>query len=281
MLARVWGCRGSLATPGRETLRYGGNTSCLEVRADDGTIVVLDAGTGIRSLGLVLANEKPAAVDLLLTHLHFDHLEGLGFFAPLRAAGTEVRIWGPPSSVRSLRDRISRYLSPPLFPLEISDFSARISFHDVPEGEWEVGGVRIRARHVVHLGPTVGYRVECDGRALAYLPDHEPALGVDILPEHADWISGFELAEGVDVLLHDAQFTEDEYPSRMGWGHSSVRDAVDFAHVTGARRLVLFHHDPLHADPDLEALQDRARDLWSNGAVPPDLAYEGMELDLE
>ena len=281
MRVRVWGCRGSLATPGRETLRYGGNTSCLEVRAEDGTMLVLDAGTGIRRLGLQLADEHPAVVHVLLTHLHFDHLEGLGFFAPLRAAETEVQVWGPPSSVRSLRDRISRYLSPPLFPLEISDFSARLSFHDVPEGEWELSGVRVSARHVVHLGPTVGYRVECDGRSLAYLPDHEPALGVELLPEHADWISGFGLAEGADVLLHDSQYTEDEYPSRIGWGHSCVRDAVEFAEAVGARRLVLFHHDPLHTDGDLEAIERRARQLSSNGAVPPELAYEGMELTVE
>jgi phosphoribosyl 1,2-cyclic phosphodiesterase len=281
VLARVWGCRGSLATPGRETLRYGGNTSCLEVRAADGAVLVFDAGTGITRLGLELADERPSAVHVLLTHLHFDHLEGLGFFAPLRAAGTDVTIWGPASSVRGLRDRISRYLSPPLFPLEISDFSARISFCDLPEEDWEIGGFRVRARHVVHLGPTVGYRVECDGCALAYIPDHEPALGVDLVPEHADWISGFEVAQGVDVLLHDAQFTEEEYPARMGWGHSSVRTAVEFAHVAGARRLVLFHHDPFHTDGDLEAIQERARQLWSNGAPPPELAYEGMELALE
>src|SRR5438046_2289558 len=136
MEARIWGCRGSLATPGPETLRYGGNTSCLEVRLD-GAVLVFDAGTGARRLGAKLAEEEPDELHILLTHLHLDHLEGLGFFAPLRRSGTVVHIWGPPSPARTLGERISRYLSPPLFPLQLSDLDATVRFHDVPDGEWE------------------------------------------------------------------------------------------------------------------------------------------------
>jgi phosphoribosyl 1,2-cyclic phosphodiesterase len=216
--ARIWGCRGSLATPGAETLRYGGNTSCLEVTLD-GAVLVFDAGTGARQLGAKLVEEQPEVLHLLLTHLHLDHLEGLGFFAPLRRRGTVVHIWGPPSPVRSLAERISRYLSPPLFPVQLSDLDATIHFHDVPDGDWELEGARISARHVIHLGPTVGYRVEHGGWSLAYLPDHEPALGVELAPGQSDWISGYELAHRADVLLHDAQYTEDEYAARIGWGH--------------------------------------------------------------
>jgi phosphoribosyl 1,2-cyclic phosphodiesterase len=281
MRARIWGCRGSLATPGADTLRYGGNTSCVEVRLDDGTLIVLDAGTGIRSLGLALGANGLGAVHLLLTHLHFDHLEGLGFFAPLRHSGTDVHVWGPPSPIRTLESRISRYLSPPLFPLQISDFPARLTFHDVPDGDWQIGTARVTAAHIVHLGPTVGFRIEEDGWSLAYLPDHEPALAADLETFSPDWISGHALAHRADILLHDSQYTEDEYPARVGWGHSSVADTVAFARVAEARRLVLFHHDPLHADGDLELLRERACDLWNgagDGSTEPVLAREGMAL---
>lgn len=277
MLARVWGCRGSLATPGRETIRYGGNTSCVEVRLDDGAVLVLDAGTGARRLGLELVREEAAELHVLLTHLHLDHLEGLGFFAPLRRAGREVHIWGPPSPLRSLAERIARYLSPPLFPVQLADLDATVSFHDVPEGEWELAGARIRAQHVIHLGPTVGYRIDHGGRSLAYLPDHEPAIGVDLVPEQAEWISGFALAHGADFLLHDGQYTDDEYAPRVGWGHSSVDAAVAFARAAEVRRLVLFHHDPVHSDDDLDAMLGAARNGWDGGDSLM-FAYEGMEI---
>jgi phosphoribosyl 1,2-cyclic phosphodiesterase len=275
--ARIWGCRGSLATPGAETLRYGGNTSCIEVRVD-GAVLVFDAGTGARRLGAALADESPDELHLLLTHLHLDHLEGLGFFAPLRRRENVVHIWGPSSPVRSLAERISRYLSPPLFPVQLSDLDATIHFHDVPDGEWEIAGARLTAHQVIHLGPTVGYRIEHDGWSLAYLPDHEPALGVELVPAHAEWISGYPIAHGVDVLVHDAQYTDAEYAARIGWGHSSVDTAVAYAQAAHAERLVLFHHDPVHADAELEGMLGHACDLWQNGGPPPTLAWEGMEL---
>jgi phosphoribosyl 1,2-cyclic phosphodiesterase len=274
---KIWGCRGSLATPGVETLRYGGNTSCVEVRVN-GAVLVFDAGTGARRLGAALAEEGPEELHLLLTHLHLDHLEGLGFFAPLRRRGNVVHIWGPPSPVRSLAERISRYLSPPLFPVQLSDLDATIHFHDVPDGEWEIAGARLTAGHVIHLGPTVGYRIEHDGWSLAYLPDHEPALGVELIPTHSEWISGYPIAHGADVLLHDAQYTDDEYAARIGWGHSSVDTAVAYAQAAHAGRLVLFHHDPVHGDVQLEHMLGHARDLWRNGGPPPTLASEGMEI---
>jgi phosphoribosyl 1,2-cyclic phosphodiesterase len=251
----------------------------VEVRLDDGVVLVLDAGTGARRLGLELARQDPAELHLLLTHLHLDHLEGLGFFAPLRRPDREVHIWGPPSPVRSLAERIGRYLSPPLFPLQLTDLDASLVFHDVPDGEWELAGARIRAQHVIHLGPTVGYRIEHDGGSLAYIPDHEPALGVELAPGQASWISGYALAHRADVLLHDAQYTEEEYAARVGWGHSSLSAAVSFALAAHARRLVLFHHDPVHADDDLEAMLGEAREQWGDAGDEPVLAYEGMALD--
>jgi phosphoribosyl 1,2-cyclic phosphodiesterase len=273
---RVWGCRGSLATPGEGTLRYGGNTSCVEVRLADGSLIVLDAGTGIMPLGLSLLEEGVSEIDLLLTHLHLDHLEGLGFFAPIWEPATRLRIWGPPSPRRGLAERIARYLSPPLFPIELSDIPAQISFHDVPDEPWTIGSATVLADPVVHPGATVGYRLLEDGRSLAYLPDHEPGLGVDLGQVSPDWMSGYALAWGADVLLHDSQFTEEEYPERVGWGHSSIADTVTFAGAAGVTRLVLFHHDPQHTDADLELHLQRALSLAGRGGLA--LAHEGMEI---
>jgi len=277
--ATIWGCRGSIPTPGAETVRYGGNTSCLEVVLGDGTILVFDAGTGIRSLGLELEARGPRRVHLLLTHLHLDHLEGLRFFEPMWDEAVEVDIWGPPSPTVGLRERIARAFSPPLFPVELADVPARVKFHDVPRRKWRIGAAVLSASFVVHPGPTVGYRIETNGSTLAYIPDHEPALAGPITGRTLDWLSGAPLAAGVDVLLHDAQYSEDEYPDRVGWGHSSVADAVAFADVVGARRFLMFHHDPLHSDAALEEMQERARELSQNSSEPA-LAREGMVLDL-
>jgi phosphoribosyl 1,2-cyclic phosphodiesterase len=280
MQARIWGCRGSLATPGAKTIEYGGNTSCVEIRLADGTLVVLDAGTGIRELGVILGRERGQKIHLCLTHLHLDHIEGLGFFAPIWQADTELHVWGPPSALRSIEERVARYFSPPLFPMQLSDVPARTVFHDVPAEPWTIGSARLMAERVFHPGPTLGYRIEENGRALAYIPDHEPALGLQLDALSSDWISGFGLAREADVLLHDSQYSEEEYPSRVGWGHSSIADSVLFAGIAEARRLVLFHHDPLHADGELETLRERACELWGESGEPPTLAHEGMELAL-
>jgi ribonuclease BN (tRNA processing enzyme) len=191
---------------------------------------------------------------------------------------TRLHVWGPSSPLRSLEDRIARYLSPPLFPLHLSDVPAAMTFHDTPDEPWELCGARVTALPVSHPGPTLGYRIEVDGRSLAYIPDHEPVLGIELEALSSEWISGYELAESVDVLLHDSQWTEDEYPSRVGWGHSSVAHAVMFALGSSAGRLVLFHHDPARADTALEGILDRALELWQDGDEPPALAYEGMEV---
>jgi phosphoribosyl 1,2-cyclic phosphodiesterase len=277
----IWGCRGSIPTPGPATVRYGGNTSCVEVILRDGSVLVLDAGTGIRSLGLELERRGTRRIHLFLTHLHLDHLEGLRFFEPLWDERVELDIWGPPSPTTSLRARIARTFSPPLFPVDLRDVPARLAFHDVPREPWAIGGASLTATFVVHPGPTVGYRIESATGTLAYIPDHEPALAGSITGRSRDWISGASLAAGADVLLHDAQYSEDEYPTRAGWGHSSVADAVAFTGAAGARRLVLFHHDPGHSDASLEHLEARARSLSSaNGSPEPALAHEGMVLDV-
>ena len=279
MRVKVWGCRGSLPTPGASTVRYGGNTSCVEVSLDDGSLLVLDAGTGIRCLGDELAERGITQLHLLLTHLHLDHLEGLRFFGPLWNPSVSIDIWGPPSPTSSLRDRIARSFSPPLFPRDLKEVPASVTFHDVPRTPWVLGPFSLTAALVVHPGPTVGYRIEAGGATFAYLPDHEPALAGGA-EKSLDWISGGALAEGADLLLHDAQYFEDEYEARIGWGHSSVADAVAYADAVDARRVLLFHHEPLHADESLDRLEDRARELARRNGRGPTLAREGMVVEL-
>jgi phosphoribosyl 1,2-cyclic phosphodiesterase len=267
MNVTLWGTRGSLATPGYQTERYGGNTSCVELRGAKGQLLVMDAGTGIRPLGAALGS-KGGRVDILLTHLHMDHVQGLGFFAPLYQPDFDVHIWGPPSTTLDLRDRLSRYLSPPLFPVQMRDLPCQLSLHNAPLEEFEIGSLRIRASLVSHPGPTVGYRIGEDSKSVAYLPDHEPALGCRLFPERADWTSGFDLAEGADLLIHDAQYTAEEYAMHVGWGHSSIDHALTFAAMAGARRLVTFHHDPQHDDATIDSLIREAR---RSGELPFDV----------
>jgi ribonuclease BN (tRNA processing enzyme) len=275
----LWGTRGSLAAPGAETMHYGGNTSCVEVMGDDGTLLVLDAGTGIRPLGESIQRDI-GRIDLLLTHLHMDHIQGLGFFDPLFWPGLEVHLWGPPSTTQDLRERLSRYLSPPLFPVRLRDLPCDLTLHDVvATGDFSLGGFEIESQLVCHPGPTVGYRIAADDATLCYMPDHEPALGAKIFPGEPNWLSGFELAKNADLLIHDAQFTHEEYPSHVGWGHSSITHVLDFARAAGARHLVPFHHDPSHSDAILEQIYS---DVLEQGDLPFELSpgVEGESFDL-
>jgi phosphoribosyl 1,2-cyclic phosphodiesterase len=280
MRVTIWGSRGSHPVPGAATLGYGGNTSCVELELGDGQTVVLDAGTGIRALGERLARRPPAPIHLCLSHLHLDHLQGLPFFAPLRTPGTELHIWAPDPVGMSAREAIARYMSPPLFPVELGDALARVSFHRLPAGDWMIGSTRVDAEPVAHRGPTVGYRFEQGGRSLAYIPDHEPYRDTEPGALEPRSLSGYRLARDATVLLHDAQYRDHEYGSRRGWGHSSVSHAVAFALAARAQRLLLFHHDPLHSDTELAALEACACELWTAAGNPPTLAHEGMRLAL-
>jgi phosphoribosyl 1,2-cyclic phosphodiesterase len=281
MKARVWGCRGSLAAPGADTIRYGGNTSCVEVRLHSGPRLVLDAGTGMRALGVAIDRQPVDEVHVLLTHLHLDHLQGLGFFRPLFRPGVDMHVWGPASPVQSLADRIAIYLSPPLFPVRLADIPARVTFHDAPEKPVTIGSATVRAAKVTHQGPTVGYRIEENGRTLVFLPDHEPSIGVHLADEPPVWISGNDLAHEADVLFHDAQYRDDEYAQHVGWGHSGTEQVMGFAHKAAAHSLVLFHHDPYHVDEALDALLVDARKRWDGAAEQVCLAREGMTITLD
>jgi phosphoribosyl 1,2-cyclic phosphodiesterase len=281
MQARVWGCRGSLATPGADTVRYGGNTSCVEVRLDSGDTLVLDAGTGIRPLGAAMDLTSVRELHILLTHLHLDHLQGLGFFRPLFQPDLEVHLWGPASPVQGLAERIAMYLSPPLFPVRLADIPAKLTFHDAPEEPVTIGSATVRAGNVAHQGPTVGYRIEEAGRTLAYLPDHEPSLGVDLDDQPPAWISGHDVAHDADVLFHDAQYGDDEYPHHVGWGHSAMEHVMRFARKANVNTVVLFHHDPYHTDDELDQLLREALRRWETTGERVCLAREGMTIVLD
>jgi phosphoribosyl 1,2-cyclic phosphodiesterase len=279
MKVRLWGTRGSVPTPGPATARYGGNTSCVEIVAGrTAHRVVLDAGSGIRGLGSALPPDVER-VDILLSHLHMDHIIGLGFFRALFRPDLEVHIWGPGSTTLDLRGRLTRYLSPPLFPVRLRELPCDLTLHDVPLGDFEVPGLTVTAALVCHPGPTVGYRLD-DGRVtLAYMSDHEPALGVHAFPESPQWTSGYELAADVDVLIHDAQFDDPEYAAHIGWGHSALGHTLAFTNTVGARHLIAFHHDPSHDDSQLDAIYARDEIAAQPFTVTP--AREGATFALD
>ncbi len=282
MKVKVWGARGSVPAPGPEMNRYGGNTSCVQVTFADGSQLILDAGTGIRTLGLELA-EAPK-VGILLTHLHLDHIQGLMFFPPCFRSDAEITIWGPSSPEASLEDRIARYISAPLSPVEVRELPCSVAFRDAPATEWQIGDVSIRAEAVTHRGPTLGYRLTDGESTICYIPDHEPALGAPLDRVENEWISGYDLARDADLLIHDCQYTNEEYPAHVGWGHSALEDTLTFANRVGAQRTLLFHHDPLHTDTMLDSIEERARIRWGEMGHAGDtiqLAREGAEIEFK
>jgi len=256
-----WGVRGSIPVADRGMARYGGETACVAVDLEEGARVVLDAGSGIRGLGAALVGQR-RPIHILLSHLHLDHINGLLFFAPFFDPGAEVTVWGPPASGAPLRRRLARYLSAPLSPVEIRDLPARVRFAVAPSEPFALGGAKVRCALVSHRGPTLGYRIADGDNVLCYLPDHEPALGQALDRGTDEWISGLGLARDADLLIHDGQYTEAEYPFRRGWGHSMAGDAVDFAARARAERLALFHHDPAHDDGVLDLMRVEATERW-------------------
>ena len=279
MKVNLWGTRGSLASPGPDTVRYGGNTSCVSIEGSDGSWLVLDAGTGIRKLGQSLPSDLKR-VDILLTHLHMDHLQGLPFFAPIRNPNIETHIWGPASTMMSLKSRLQRYVSPPLFPVSVRDLSPTLHFHELSFDMFDVGEFCIISQLVIHPNPTVGYRIKFKDKTVTYLPDHEPMLGAPTFPRSPEWTSGFALAKGADLLIHDTQYTLHEYQTRIGFGHSNMVQAFEFATLADVKRFVPFHHDPAHSDDQLDQMIAEAVQEVSPGfEVTPGL--EGAIINLE
>lgn len=252
MNVKIWGCRGSLPSSGPENYIYGGNTSCVQVTHGD-TCIVLDAGSGIQRLGRFLGPEV-REIHILLTHLHIDHTMGLGFFLPMYNPNVNVHLWGPSASGEPLLNRLRRYFSPPLFPVRLGDLPNHPIIHELDNEVFTIDQVKIHSEYICHPGPTLGYRLTAGNSVLAYLPDHELQLGSCNFPNDPEWTSGFEIAKNADLLLHDGGYTAREYPPKLGWGHSTVRDSIAFAKMCEVKKLAVFHHEPTRTDDQIEQI---------------------------
>lgn len=277
MKIKFLGTRGSYPTSKEENATYGGSTPCVEIRSESSRLI-LDAGTGILGLDFKLYFDLPR-IDILLTHLHMDHIQGLGFFKPLFFPNKEVHIWGPGGSTSSLYSRLNRFLSPPLFPLPLRDLPCNLVVHEISNSTFQIGDFNITSQFISHPGPTVGYRVAHGTKTVTYIPDHEPMIGSMELYEKNKWISGYTLSRGTDMLIHDSQYTEEEYQTRFGWGHSSTRHVVSFAERTRAKKLYMFHHDPEHSDDFLREMLVAAKELAPE-KLEVNLATQGQEVSL-
>jgi len=281
-----WGTRGSVPTPGSHTARYGGNTPCVAVGGPGGDLVILDAGTGIRALGLQLVERQNGAVsaEILLSHAHWDHIQGLPHFKPFFAPGNAVRIWGSRQGTTSLEAILRQQMDPAVFPVPLDALSATLTVQQVAPGEFTVGQFAVRAMQLQHPGTTLGYRLtpRAGGPTMAYLTDNE--LGaIDRYQVPRSWRKELRafLAD-VDLLIHDAMYTPEELETHRGWGHSTWAEAVELAADVGAKRLVLFHHEPEHGDDLLDAVLEQARRAAQARRQPAEVlaAKEGMELTL-
>lgn len=246
MKVKLLGTRGSHPTSNRENEHYGGSTSCIEVLAGDQKLI-LDAGTGILDANKGY-KEDSNRIDILLTHLHVDHIQGLGFFKPLFDSQKEIHIWGPGQNNDDLRTRLNRFLSPPLFPVSLRDVECELTIHAIANSSFQIGDFHINSEFIIHPGPTVGFRIQHDSHTFTYIPDHEPMIGRSEFFECDEWISGFSLAADSDLMVHDAQYDQREYMTKIGWGHSSMHHAAELSLRAHVKRLVMFHHDPAHTD---------------------------------
>lgn len=286
MQVRFWGTRGSLAKPGPSTVRYGGNTSCVQLISAGGTLIVIDCGTGGHELGAHLARQgKPVRGHMLISHTHWDHIQGIPFFAPFFIPGNKWDLYAPQGFGDSLRDALAGQMEFTYFPVTPDAFAAEIKYNSLSEGSFRIDDITIRTRYLNHPALTLAYRIEADGVAIVYACDHEPhsrALASAEGPidgqdrQHADFLAG------ADLVIHDAQYTAEEYEPKIGWGHSTHEYVVRICDAVGVKRLALSHHDPMRSDDALDALVARDRANLSEGSILDVFgAAEGMVLDLQ
>lgn len=289
MLVRFWGTRGSVPAPGVSTVRYGGNTSCVEVRSGD-SIAVMDCGTGARALGgSLLGLGQPLRVNLMLTHFHWDHIQGFPFFLPIFLPGSVLDVYGSAGLERGLEEAMAGQMQYTYFPVRLADLMSRIVFHEVGESTFRAGDIAVESQFLNHTCPTVGYRLTARGRSVAYVTDHEPFwphnpdLPLQEALVHPGDLRHVEFVRGVDLLIHDAQYTCEEYPAKRGWGHSTIEYVVDLAITAGVKQLALFHHDPPRTDDLVDGVLERAKQRVRLRGASLDVvaAAEGLTLELE
>ncbi len=288
MKVRFWGTRGSIAKPGPSTVRFGGNTSCVEVRSASGTMIVLDCGTGAHGLGqaLVKSADQPLHGHILITHTHWDHIQGIPFFDPLFVPGNEWDIYAPRGLGSSLRDSLAGQMQYTYFPITLEELGAAIRYHDLVEGTFEIGDIKVRTRYMNHPALTLGYRLEADGVSVVYACDHEPhsrqyAQGTGKMSEQDR--RHIEFMRRADLVIHDAQYTTVEYTKKFGWGHTTVDCAVEMCRAAKVSRLALTHHDPLRHDDDVDTIcQDVRTGLpLAERTMEVFAAAEGMVIELK
>jgi phosphoribosyl 1,2-cyclic phosphodiesterase len=294
MKVTFWGTRGSIASPGPDTVRYGGNTSCVEMRAG-GHVLVFDAGTGLRPLGLSLLQEfkgRPLTVHLFISHTHWDHIQGFPFFVPAYRPETTIHIYGAPGQGRSLEKVLRGQMEADYFPVGLGDLAATIDVHEYRSHAFEIGDVRVDAMFLNHPAMNLAYRVSSGGRRVIYATDHEPyAKTLDQVAGRGEEGRAYgerldqalvEFATGVDLYIGDAQYTDEEYPSRVGWGHSPLTAAVELAVAARAKSLALFHHDPMHGDDMVARMEGWAREVIAAHGVRMECfaAAEGQSLSV-
>ena len=296
---RLWGVRGSIPVPGRGTVRYGGNTSCVEVRAD-GEIIILDAGSGIRLLGLALDKEfgpRSMKLTLLISHTHWDHIQGLPFFSPAYDQKNLIRVLGYEGARAGLAKILAGQMETPFFPVSLRELPSHLAIEELKEMEFQVGNVEVRSKFANHPGICVGYRLATSSGSIAYFPDNEPYEELKLRLASRDGISedearDFAAAErqkmvdflqGCDVAIMDTQYTDEEYAKHIGWGHSPVESVISLGLDANVGKLVLFHHDPNHDDAMIDKIVEHARALVAKSGKPLEVegAQEGAEFLLE
>jgi len=282
MEVTFYGTRGSCPCAGDAYAHFGGNTSCVLIDDGGDEPLILDAGTGLRSLGADLApalaaDGRSLRANLLLTHLHYDHLLGLPFFSPLHDAAAHLEVYGPSQGERTLAEVIKGAVGPPFFPVQMDDFYGEVRLLAVGDEPWKLGQAVITASAVEHSGPTLGYRVEIGSSSVVYIPDHQAPVDATTIEPGV-----LALCEGADLLIHDAQYDDDEFERKCDWGHSTIAYAVHVAATAGVKALALFHHDPMHDDARLSALEALALTMPGAGDVGAIFsAYEGLTISLE